>query len=159
MPNKPLPGLLLCLFLGQAAAAGDAAIEIEDAWIRSAPPNVAVMAAYLRLINHSDDTVKLIGVSSRQFENVEVHRSVMQDNIMHMEKMEPLLITGKQEISFEPGGFHLMLANPHRPLLTGDSAYFIFNFSNGEQLMTQAKVRDSAPQQPETENGGRHHGH
>ncbi len=140
MLNKLLLSALLCLFLGQAAAGGDAAIEIKDPWIRSAPPNVAVMAAYLRLINRSDDTVKLIDVSSRQFENVEVHRSVMRDNIMHMEKMEQLTIAGKQETIFEPGGFHLMLMEPHRPLPKGDVVHLIFEFNNGQQLMIQARV-------------------
>lgn len=159
MLNKLLLGLSLSLLFGPAVAAGDAAIEIKDPWIRSAPPNVAVMAAYLRLINHSDDTVKLIGVSSRQFERVEVHRSVMQDNIIHMEKMEPLLIAGKQEMIFEPGGFHLMLMDPHRPLLKGDTAHLRFEFDNGQELMLQARVQDTAPAGADSDIGDFRHQH
>lgn len=115
------------------------------------------MATYLHLINHADDTAKLIDVSGRQSENVEVHRSVMRDNIIHMEKMEPLTIAGKQEIIFESGGLGLM--EPHHPLSKGDVAHLIFEreFNNRQQLMIQARLQDTAPEGSDSAIDNFHH--
>lgn len=161
MPRYRLhtPLLLLLLIFCHPLSAAEDTIEVRDLWIRSAPPNVAVMAAYLRLINHGNHTVRLTGVSSRQFEKVEIHRSVIQDNMAHMEKIEPLPLAGKQEIVFEPGSFHLMLMNPHKPMLKGDQAHFVFEFDNGQQIMVPAKVRDSGPDGADAEVGEFRHQH
>jgi copper(I)-binding protein len=165
MLKRLLHVTLLLFFIQQAAAATAGDIEIKDAWVRSAPPNVAVMAGYLDIINHADHAIKLTGVSSRQFETVEVHRTIMRDGMMHMEKMEPLLLAPKQKVEFKPGGFHLMMMNPHQPLLRGDKVGLVFNFSDGEQLMLETTVRDQGPKgmgmdmNMEMGHGGGHHSH
>ena len=145
MLRKLLFAPLLILISSLSFADTGSQIEIKDPWVRSAPPTASVMAGYLQLINHSHDTISLESVSSPQFHSVEIHRTVNREGVMHMEKMEPLDLAGHQEIIFEPGGFHLMLMNPHEPLHEGDVVHLVFKFSNGDEIMVDAKVQDRGP--------------
>lgn len=149
------------LFFGLTSAVvaqAETAISVEDAWIRSAPPTVKVMAGYMRISNHSNQTVSLTKVSSPQFESVEVHRTVMHEGMMHMEKIEPFVLEGHQEFVFEPGGYHLMLMDPHQPLAEGKQATLMMDFSNGDHVMIEAMVK-SGEADDEMQNGGGHHHH
>ncbi len=132
-------------FLITSQAAAESSIEIMSPWVRSAPPTVSVMAAYLMLSNHGQKPVNLNAISSPQFNSVELHRTKMHDGMMHMEKVETLVLESGQEVLFEPGGYHLMLMDPHHPLARGKQVELILNFSNGEQVKAVAKVQDSAP--------------
>ena len=134
----------LLLLLANLAHAGSA-IEINAPWIRSAPPGVSVMAGYLSLSNHGHQTAALVAVNSPQFHSVELHRTKLQNGMMHMEKVERLALESGQAILFEPGGYHLMLMDPHQPLKRGEIAELVFKFSNGEKIKAMAKVQDTPP--------------
>lgn len=149
--------VLLSLLLGQTALAADATVEIHDPWVRSAPPNARVMAGYLHLVNHGDSTIQLHGVSSPQFDSVELHRTMMHDNVAHMEQMDTLTLGAGEQVQFEPGGLHLMLIKPHQPLPRGTRAELTFEFDDGTRLTLEAEVRDSATPMGHGEHGGHQH--
>lgn len=140
----------LLLLLVNLAHAGSA-IEINASWIRSAPPSVSVMAGYLSLSNHANQTVTLDTVNSPQFHSVELHRTKLQNGMMHMQKVERLKLENGQTILFEPGSYHLMLMDPHQPLKRGQIVELIFEFSNGEKVKAMAKVQDTAPSMTDME--------
>ncbi len=150
---------LIFICTNQAIVAAETAIEIKEPWIRSAPPNVSVMAGYLQLSNHSHETVTLKSVSSKQFHSVEIHQTVHHNGMAHMKKVEPLILEGHQELKFEPGGYHLMLMDPHAPLKKGDSAHIKLIFSNGEELMVEAKVQDDSPDGTKMDHDDHHQHH
>ena len=140
---KLLQITLLLLFANIAHA--DSTIEINAPWIRSAPPSVSVMAGYLNLSNHSHQAVTVDAVSSPQFHSIELHRTKLQNGMMHMQQIERLTLESGDTIAFEPGGYHLMLMDPHQPLTRGKTAELIFKFSNGEKITATANVQDMAP--------------
>ena len=148
------------LFLITTQAIAESNIEITSPWVRSAPPTVAVMAGYLQLSNHGHETVTLDAVSSPQFHSVELHRTKMHDDgMMHMEKIKALKLESRQKISFEPGGYHLMLMDPHQPLARGKEVELIMEFSNGEKIKAIAKVQDMAPGATEMDHSEGHQHH
>lgn len=159
MLKKLLHTAVLIFFSSQAIAAAETAIEIKNPWVRSAPPNVSVMAGYLQLSNHSHETITLNSLSSKQFHSVEIHRTVHHEGMAHMKRVEPLTLEGNQEILFEPGGYHLMLMDPHKPLNKGDSVHLKLIFSNGEQVMVEAKVLDSGPNGAKMDDDSHHQHH
>jgi len=132
----------LCLITLSVAHA-ETAIEITDAWVRSAPPSSKVMAGYMKLINHSEKTITLSGISSPQFDKIEVHRSVMHDGMMHMKKIEPLSLAGHQQLLLEPGGYHLMLIRPVGAIARGERVHLNFDFDNGDKLSLMAEIMDN----------------
>ena len=55
------------LFVGRRNAA------LADAWVRSLPPGTAVTVAYGSLMNHGNDTVTIINVTSTTGTEAQMH--------------------------------------------------------------------------------------
>lgn len=143
----------LCLTTLSVAHA-ETAIQISDPWVRSAPPSAKVMAGYMKMTNHSLKTITLSDINSPQFDKVEVHRSVMHEGMMHMEKIEPLTLKSHQELVLEPGGYHLMLIKPLHAIAEGEQVHFNLSFDNGDKLSLMAEVRGG---EEKMDHGGGHH--
>ena len=69
-------------------------------------------AAYLRITNATPADITITGVSSPQFEAVEMHETQVSDGISRMRKLESLTIPANGSVAFERGGKHLMLLRP-----------------------------------------------
>lgn len=108
------------LSLAQAAWAC-AGIEASDAWLREAPPGATMMAGYVTLTNHGDHPRAVRAVRSPDFGTVEIHRTTIENGEAHMEALERLPIPAHGAAKLQPGGAHLMLFEPTRPLKAGDS--------------------------------------
>ncbi len=135
--------LLVAAFVLQSAvafAAGD--IVVRDAWIRAAPPKASVLAGYFTLENRSGQLKALVGGQSPAFERVTLHRSDMSDGMAQMHAMERVTVASHAVVHFQPGGYHLMLEEPKRPLHPGDKVPFELKFRDGSRLEAAFTVRD-----------------
>ena len=144
----------ILLMLSQATFAGE--LEVHDAWVREAPPNMTMLAAYLQLHNHGGKMQSLVRASSPAFERVELHRSEQRDGMMHMAKVSKVMVAGHGMVAFEPGGLHLMLINPVKPLKAGDSVALSLYFQDGSKLDIQAPVRRDTGMGEHMMNHGEH---
>lgn len=115
-------------------------LSIKQVWISEAPPSVSILAAYLTITNNTDKDISLLSVSSPTFKTIEIHRSVEKNGLASMERLENLDIAAGNTISLEPGGYHLMLFDPAKPLKAGDTVQMEFNFTNGNDITAQAVV-------------------
>lgn len=115
-------------------------ITIDNVWISEAPPGVTTLAAYATIYNGSNETKMLTSVSSPLFSSVEIHLSKIVNGIARMEKQAAITINADDTIKLSPGGYHLMLFNPDKPLQSGNSASISFNFSDGTSLSVEAPV-------------------
>ena len=116
-------------------------IGISHLWISEAPPTVSVLVAYVTLKNNSTKTASLISVSSPLFSSIEIHRSIVKDDVASMERYSSLTIPAKSTIKLLPGDYHLMLFNPKTPLEIGDRPTLTFTFSNGVKIPVKAHVK------------------
>lgn len=135
---------LIALMLGfsaLSASADGADIQVKDSWIRTPPPGVDMLAAYMEIKNNSDKPQTLTRVSSPAFGQVSIHRSVMHGNMAHMEHVKELAIPAHTSVVLEPGGLHLMLMDAKKPLHAGDQVSMTLAFSNGKKLTFDATVR------------------
>lgn len=130
-------------------------ISVEDAWVRSAPPTVTVMAGYMTLHNHSGKAVKLTSVTSPSFESVELHRTTMHGGMMHMKPVKVLIIKANDTVRLEPNGYHLMLNNPKQKISSGDTIHFTLNF-DGTTEQVDAVVKEGNGE-GESASHGHHH--
>lgn len=107
--------LLLC---GPARACPG--LQVEDAWIRQAPPGALMTAAYARLRNAGTRLLSIDGAFGADFAAAELHRTVVENGVSRMRHGEPLPLEPGASGALEPGGWHLMLMRPARPLQVGD---------------------------------------
>ena len=133
---------LLVLLATIASAAGT--LEAQDAWVREAPPTATVLGAYLQLHNHTDRTLTLVHASSPDFKSVEIHRSSMSNGVARMTPVPRLVLKAQGVLSFEPGGLHLMLIEPHRELHAGDKVSITLHFTDHSEFEFSAPVQKSS---------------
>ena len=129
LPRNTLTAILL-IITPAALIAGDK-LEIEDAWIAEAPPVSKVMAAYMTIENETSQARKAVSMQCKAFDRAEFHRTVDKDGIARMEHQETLTIGAKAELKLVPGGYHIMLFNPSRPLKAGDETDCSMQFDDG----------------------------
>ncbi|HEC20853.1 MAG TPA: copper chaperone PCu(A)C [Gammaproteobacteria bacterium] len=129
--------LLACANLAQATED----LEIHDAWAREAPPGAAVMAGYLTLHNHSSETYTLTNLQSPQFEKVEIHRTEERDGMTQMIKVSQVILGPKDSVRFQPGGMHLMLMKPKKPLKAGAKISLTLSFSGETSMQVTLPVK------------------
>jgi copper(I)-binding protein len=131
---------LTTLFLFSIAFATDS-IMVHDAWVRSAPPNAKVLAAYMIIVNKSGEPRKLTAVSSSRFDKVEMHKTEMHGEMMKMIPQKELEILPGGTLVLEPGGYHLMLMEPKSVPQEGEEVDIELHFDNGQTLHISVPVR------------------
>ena len=129
--KRHLAALLSVLLLMACSRQG---IEVSDAWIREPPPDSTVLAGYLTIHNHGANPVTISGVSGEDFSSIEIHRIVTEDGVSRMQRAGALEIPAGERFVLEPGGYHLMLFNPTRQLVAGDSVELMLTVNNGDSL-------------------------
>ena len=140
-----LPGLLLLLPASAAVGAEACAPLIENSWVRSAPPGARSLAGYLVLRNPCDVPVEVLDVESRDFGMPMIHRTVEENGVSRMRPARRLLLAPGESLRFEPGGLHLMLMRPLRPLAEGDFAGVRLVLADGRRVFAEFPVRRDAP--------------
>ena len=112
-----------------------------DSWIRETPPGARVTAAYLQVKNESAQPRILTGVSSKSFNRIEMHESFDDQGMAKMRQHTRIHIAAGTRISFAPGGLHLMLFEPTKPLRAGDQVTLLLRFDNAIELPVIAQVK------------------
>lgn len=118
-------------------------LQIENAWVRAAPPGATMMAGYATVKNAGTKTLKLHDVSSKDFGAIEVHKTVVENGVSKMVYMETVDIAAGGIAQFEPGGMHLMLFNPKRTLKAGDTLQLAFSCGGKKRLKADFVVKDA----------------
>ena len=121
-------------------AAGDT-VSVSGAWIRQAPPGMAMLAGYLELRNNSSRPQVLLAASSPGFEGVTIHRTIVQDGIAGMLHASQIELAPNASLLFAPGGYHLMLMQPKQMLRVGDRVDIKLEFRGGLVLPATFEVR------------------
>ncbi len=130
--------LLILVLLFPAVAFAE--LEISDARIKNLPPTVPVRAGYMTIHNSSQMAVSIIAIRSDAFASVEIHRSVMQDGMMHMEPVGNLQIAPGASLQLAPGGLHLMMMQPVESSRPGDEIEIILQLDDGSEQQLMMKV-------------------
>jgi len=130
--------VLLSLMMAQLSYATDL-VKITDAWVRLPPPGAQIAAAYLTL--ESKRTINLSNVTSPAAEVVEMHSMSTKNGVMQMRQLDTLKLVAGKPLTLEPGGLHLMLINPKKPLKEGDKVPLVLHFKQGKRVVGMASVQ------------------
>lgn len=129
-----------CLLAASIAAmSATSSVRVTHAWIRWLPANLPA-AGYATLVNDSDGLQRLTGASSPDYGSVMLHRSRLAQGDSTMEMVEHLDIPAHGSVKLAPGGNHLMLSHPTRPLKPGDKVPMRLRFADGTTLQVDFSV-------------------
>jgi copper(I)-binding protein len=130
--------------------AGD--IVIDHPYATPSLPGTRNGAVYFRgLRNTGRQADRLVGVHTAAAGSVEVHRMVMDGDVMRMGALDTLAIPAGGELPFRHGGqYHLMLLDLKSPLVVGDRFKLTLRFERGGEREVSVWV-----QQPR-DSGHRH---
>ncbi len=164
MKNIILSILCLQLVFALVACSGSTTpkIEISAAWVRAVSGesqtgqsammtpeggNISHMdmemnsAAYLKLKNRGNETDRLLRVESDVAKAIELHESVMENDIMSMRPVNFIEIPAGGEVELKPGGLHIMLIGLNRTLEPGAKVLLTLVFEKAGSLSVEAEVR------------------
>jgi len=119
-------------------------LQVNNAWIRTAPPTVSSMAGYGDFVNTSDEDIIISAANSTSFGMVMIHDTIIEDGIASMEHRDELIIKAKETVSLQPLGTHMMLMQPSKALIADDTVEVSFTTENGVEFSVEFKVQDQA---------------
>lgn len=139
--RKILLGVISLLLLA-CAEQGPASIRVEGAWIAEIPPMISVTAGWMVLHNDGTTPQYLTGAFSPYAENIEIHQSVVVNDMARMVLQEALEIPPHGSLVFSnETGYHLMLYKS-RGMHAGARIPITLTFRDGSALTTDFIVRD-----------------
>jgi len=118
--------------------------SVIDPMVTATPPGVSVSAGYVTFNNESDTDIVITEVYSPAITKIEMHQSVLKDDVASMVKQEQLVVNANDMLVLEHGGYHLMFMELNQPLNPGDTVDVIFTTSIGEMLIEMPVVKRGA---------------
>lgn len=137
--------LLVVIDAGHSVTACEA-LNVDRAWVRQPPPVSHHAAAYLRLENTGNARIRVLGVSSPQFDSATLHQTVYEDDTARMRHLDTIELTARARFVLEPGGAHIMLTGAHGALDGGGIVELELVCDIGDPLMLTLPVSKQAPQ-------------
>ncbi len=126
------------------APAGDVeavpGLTIENARLVLPPVAGNPAAIYMDISYSGDRPTTLRGVSVENSERAELHETAEWEGKMVMGEMGPLLLSGGDEVSFEPGGKHVMVFGLADTVEAGQSVEVTLTVVGGDKTSFEAEV-------------------
>ena len=99
---------LAALATGTAQAqTADPAVNIKDAWVRTAVPGQKATGAFMKIT--AKEGARLVGASTPVAGVAEVHEMKMDGDVMKMRAVPVLELPAGKTVELKPGGYHVML--------------------------------------------------
>lgn len=135
-----VPALAIAFLLG--ACRTGSGMEVSEAWARPAAQG-GNGAIYFVIQNDGPQADELTGVSCEAAEAAEMHESKMDGDVMQMHPLRSIPLPADAEVTFEPGGLHIMLIRLKHDLKLGDEVEVTLHFESFEDLKVLVPVREA----------------
>jgi copper(I)-binding protein len=123
-------------------ASAQVSVQIDPkAWLREGPPNARVLAAFISMQNTGKKTLILKAVHGKDFDHVEMHKTIMQNGMARMIPQPRLVIKAGQTLKMQPGGIHIMLFKPKRAIKAGEQITLTLDFGKSGKKSISIPVR------------------
>ena len=133
--------VFICGSLLFFAAAAQAKVTVEEAWVRETVPAQKTTGAFATLT--STEKAKVVAVKSPVAKVVEIHSSSMEKGVMHMHAVDAVELPAGKAVRLEPSaGYHVMLIDLARPMKVGDKVplAFVVEDAAGRKTTVQAQA-------------------
>lgn len=138
-----LAAILACTALPACARGkADACVPVvRDAWIRLVPGGMPMHAGFARIDNPCNVAFTVTGVSSDAYGSASLHESTLVNGISRMRELPRMVLPAHGDLELKPGGMHLMLMDPKKPLKAGDRVVLRFDAGKGRSINGDFMVR------------------
>jgi copper(I)-binding protein len=133
-----------------AGCGGSRHIEIRQAWARPTSQGEDA-AVYFTLRNMTGMDDEFVGASSTLTGVVEIHESVMVDNVAQMNVLPAVPIVAGEEIVFRPGSLHVALMDIQQGLVLGEEFGITLHFRIHEDMTVIVPVDNIVPADSDTQ--------
>ena len=113
---------------------------MTDITITRPLPGTSMSAGYFVLQNNGSSEVFVTAIDSPQFARVDMHETVIENDVSRMRGIDELRIEPGQSVNFEPGGKHLMLMQAQDSLQS-----VTLNIYSGETLLLSVSAAPTDP--------------
>lgn len=118
-------------------------ISVEAPYAREVPPGAPASASFMTLINHSSKDIKLVSGHSSASKLTELHSHTNDNGVMRMRQVDSITIPASGKVQLKPGGFHIMLINPYKPLKAGQKISLTLTFKDGSSKAINMPVKST----------------
>lgn len=138
--------IMAVLALGACNGASANDIEVSGAWARESPKMAQAGAVFLLIENKGKDPDFLSGASTDVCETVELHESIMENDVMKMRPVEGgrIEIPARESVELKSGGLHIMLINLTALPEAGSTFNLTLSFEAAGDIQVEVEVRDVA---------------
>lgn len=146
MNTRPFLAFFLCLtsFAVQAHDYTLGAIKIGHPWARATAPGAPAGGGFMRLSN-GGGADRLVAASAAVADSVELHSMSIENNVMHMRKLDKGLdLPAGETVELKPGGFHIMFVGLKAPLKEGDRFPLKLKFEKAGEVTVDVKIEGMA---------------
>jgi copper(I)-binding protein len=143
------------------AAAAQAQVSVQDAWVRATVPQQKATGAFMQITAAKD--ARLVEVKSPVAGVAEIHEMAMVDNVMRMRAVAGVDLPAGKAVELKPGGYHVMLMDLKGQVKDGDTVplTLVVEGRGGKrenvELKLPARLQSSAA--PKDMGHGDDHGH
>ncbi len=132
---------LSCPLLADDYKAGE--LSIKDPWSRELPVDIQGAAAYFVIQNHGSEPDRLLSVSTPRAQQAHLHYQSNDGTSGAMKMLNAVDIAAHGEVTFKPGGNHVMLTGVEKPLKAGEHFPMTLQFEKAGPLEVQVDVKQA----------------
>ncbi len=116
-------------------------VTIENAWARASLGNSTATAIYMDIANTTAVPDKLLKVSSPSAMSLEMHDTVITNNIARMKPLPYVTIAAGETVAFKPGAKHIMVMGLKKPLKKGDTLQVTYSFERRGDVVVEVVAK------------------
>jgi hypothetical protein len=141
--RKLLLSVIAALLLATPALAAN--MTVSGGWFRALPANLPA-GGYFTLHNGGVVPISLIGAASPACGMLMLHESVSMNGMSSMESIESIPVPPGTDVTFAPGGYHLMCMKPTAAMKPGGSVPVTLQFADGSKVTSNFAVKNAKGQ-------------
>jgi len=117
-------------------------LQIRHPWSRATPPGAKVGVGYLEIRNNGAQPDRLLSASTSVAKRVEMHVTERAGEVAKMRQLRAFEVPGRERLTLEPGGAHLMLVDLVQPLKKGERFSMTLRFERAGEVEVQFEVQE-----------------
>lgn len=114
---------------------------IEQGWIRLLPGGMPMHAGFGKVENRCIKAAAIVSVRSAAYGSIELHETTRVDGVSRMRQLHQLTVEAKGSAVLQPGGLHLMLFDPLKPIAAGERVELRFKLADGREIPASFEAR------------------
>jgi copper(I)-binding protein len=128
-----------------AQAADVSSLVVKDGWFRTLPGNLPA-GGYFTLHNGGTAVATLTGAESPACGMLMLHKSESAGGTMRMMDVASVPVPSGTDITFAPGGYHLMCMNTKPAMKPGATVPVTLDFADGSKVKADFAVKNARGQ-------------